>query len=149
MKNKEKIKLVDFIDDAIKAFDLNKKDFKMSVVKHYKCPKCGRVYNKGDKFCSKDGEVIIKQPREISSDHRDSEINKFFYTAYNRCDKDFPYEHVEDVTLNGDGSGEDYYYIFKRKSDGKQFYYHSYDNRIEEEYLYETTKIIKPVWNFE
>ena len=61
----------------------------------------------------------------------------------------FPYEYVDSIEKRGDGEGYYMNYIFKRKSDGKFFFYTSYDGRIEEDELDETTQKVTVKWDFE
>jgi len=60
-----------------------------------------------------------------------------------------PYKYVESVEQRGDGAGYEIFWIFERISDGKFFYYYSYDGRIEEYELSETTKKVVTQWDFE
>lgn len=61
----------------------------------------------------------------------------------------FPYEYVDSIEKRGDGSGYYMNFIFKRKSDGKFFYYTSYDGRIEGDTLDEAKQEITVKWDFE
>jgi hypothetical protein len=152
MENKEKIKLEDFINDAIKSFNLYGEDFKMKTKITHVCPECGLEYKSwDDKFCSKDGETLIAKISNQTTKYRNWAIESILINedgVYQN--EEFPYEHVEIVYKNHDG---DYYtnYIFKRKLDGKYFVYtlnKSIDN-MDEEYFYETDKIVKSIWDFE
>lgn len=147
----ETIKLMDFISEAVKCFDLDDEALKPEVYTSYECSKCGRGYDDGDKFCSKDGAEIVEKKHEVRSDDAKSFIihTLWMFEEENPISEKFPYEYVKYIETRGDGSGYFVNFIFKRKSDEKFFYYTSYDGRIENEVLRETKQEVKVVWDFE
>lgn len=93
------------------------------------------------------GEMKIEMPAKL----KNSFILETFYEASESFppNDDLPYEFVEEVSQRGDGSGYETFWVFKRKSDGKYFFYYSYDGRIEFHELEETGKEVISKWNFE
>ena len=80
--------------------------------------------------------------------------NRFILDLFNDDENfsstaDLPYDFIEEVSQRGDGSGYETFWVFERKSDGKYFFYYSYDGRIEGYELEETEKITNPQWGFE
>ena len=63
--------------------------------------------------------------------------------------EDFKYEYIDAVEQRGDGSGYETFYVFKRLSDGKHFYYYIYDCRIEQYELDECEQEVTVQWDFE
>ena len=76
-------------------------------------------------------------------------LELFYETAEYFPEGDFPYEFVDEVEQRGDGQGYETFWVFQRKSDGKYFCYYSYDGRVEEWELRETTKKVVVQWDFE
>lgn len=150
---KESIKLVDFLNDVNKSLKIKgfNKIMKPNIVARYVCSKCGKGYSEEDKFCSKDGEKIIKETYEVRSDEYEDFVRDIFWNLSEGggTPEDFPYAYVDSVEKRGDGDGYYMNYIFRRKSDGKFFYYTSYDGRIEENELDETTQKVTVKWDFE
>ncbi len=151
-EKKESIKLEDFINDAIIAFEIDKEDIPQPEFREiYRCEECDRRYSKENKFCSKDGSKIKTETIEVQSGEYDSFVRDILYdlSEGEGAPELFPYEYVDSIEKRGDGSGYYMNFIFKRKSDGKFFYYTSYDGRIEEDTLDETTQEVKIKWDFE
>ncbi len=151
MKNKEEIKLTDFIADYVKAYKLSPDDYKLTTANAYKCSKCGKGYNSKDKFCTVDGKEVVEYQYEILTDeNKINIIHMFHYLSENHTQNvKFPYIFIDSVEKRGDGHGYYMNYIFQRKSDNKFFYYTSYDGRIEETTLDETSRKVTTVWDFE
>ena len=148
---KESIKVSDFIAEIVKVYNLDSNDFKPTTLTAYKCSKCGRGYNADDKFCSDDGKPVIKYQYDVLSEETKHNIIRVFFDFDTLCDEDedFSYTYIDSVEKRGDGSGYWMNYIFQRKSDDKYFVYTSYDGRIEEDTLDETSKEVTTVWEFE
>jgi len=92
------------------------------------------------------GEMGFGSPPKMSK----GEILKIFYDAEDSfSENNLPYTYVEEFSQRGDGSGYETFWVFKRKSDDKYFYYYSYDGRFEYDELVETEKIVKSKWAFE
>lgn len=160
MKDKETIKLMDFVADYVKAFDIDEDDFKPSVGTYKQCPVCKRTYDNDSKtqFCSIDGKELEIVSYEYLSEETREEISHIFHFLSNNLKRTneyteefgkFPYIFEDAIEKRGDGDGYYMNYIFKRKSDGKFFVYTSYEGRIEEDTLDETTKVVKVKWDFE
>ncbi len=150
--SKESIKLDDFIKDFILAYEIEDEDVPQPKTHtRYFCEKCGKNYSEGTKFCSEDGSEIKSETYEVKGEEYESFVRDIFYdlSEGGEIPKSFPYEFVDDIEKRGDGSGYYMNFIFKRKSDGKFFYYTSYDGRIEEDKLEETTQKITVKWDFE
>jgi hypothetical protein len=148
--SKESIKLDDFVREAAKALDMDDSPLTPETQVRHICSDCGRGYNHSDLYCTKDGAKVVEEKYEVKSD----EYADFVYDVISAagsedCSEDFPYEYVDEIEKRGDGSGYYMNFIFKRKSDGKFFYYTSYDGRIEENTLDETKKEVKVTWDFE
>ena len=81
----------------------------------------------------------------------DRYLLELFYEAESNFGNDDagPYEYVEEFSQRGDGQGYETFWVFERKSDGKLFYYYSYDGRVEEYELTECTKEVTTKWSFE
>jgi len=151
---KEIIRLTDFIADFVKTYNLDIKDYSPTKRKAYKCSECGCgwKYSVEDKFCSEDGAKIVEYEYDVLEEEaKDNIIHMFFYfeDPEDEIPQSFPYVFVDSVEKRGDGDGYHMNYIFQRKSDGKYFYYTSYDGRIENDELRETTKKVTTVWDFE
>ena len=147
---KEEIKLEDFLNDVAKSFDIDINDFKPEKGVSYVCPTCKAYYSEKDKFCSKDGAELQKNEYEfLSDDTKDFIIGIFHDFDTADVPEDFPYEYIDSLEKRGDGSGYYMNFIFKRNSDDKFFYYTSYDGRLEEDTLRETSKVVKTTWDFE
>lgn len=148
----EKINLIEFVKSGIVKLSSEEKKLLEPIVKNeYMCPICKKNYSKEDKFCSKDGEKIVEKTYESTNEEMDSFIINFFYSFQEGIEipKKSQYTYIESIEKRGDGSGYHMNYIFQRKSDEKYFYFSSYDGRIENKYLSETTKKVKVVWDFE
>lgn len=147
----EKVQLVDFIAECVEVYGLDENDYKPKNYTGYKCSKCGREYNKKDKFCSVDGEPVIEYNYKRMDDDIKSNIFRLIADFEYKCENDekFSYKYIKMVEKRGDGSGYHMHFIFKRKLDNKYFFYYSYDGRIEETILEETSKVVTTVWNFE
>lgn len=149
MKN-ETIKFKDFLSDAADALGLDKNDLKPDTGVYYKCPKCKDYYSEKEKFCSNDGEAIVEEPYEyLSKDTKRFIMDILYDLTTAELPDSFPYEYVDSIEKRGDGSGYYMNFVFKRKSDGKFFYYCSYDCRIEDNELQETKQKVKITWEFE
>jgi len=150
-KEKEKIKLEDFINEAIMAFEIEKEDIPQPEVRvKYFCEKCNRRYSEGTKFCSEDGSEIKYETYEVQSEEYEGFVRDILYDlSEGEVPESFPYEYVDSIEKRGDGSGYYMNFIFKRKSDGKFFYYTSYDGRIEGDTLDEAKQEITVKWDFE
>lgn len=151
-KEKETIKLKNFINDAIIAFEIEKEDIPQpEVMVKYYCEKCNKNYSEGTKFCSEDGSEIKSKTYEVRSDEYDSFVRDILYDLSDGegAPESFPYEYVDSIEKRGDGDGYYMNFIFKRKSDEKFFYYTSYDGRIEGDTLDETKQKITVKWDFE
>jgi hypothetical protein len=148
---KEKIKLTDFLNDVIIAYDLSPDEFLKETRYSYSCSKCKKWYSEGTKFCGVDGEKVIKESYEVLSEDTKRDIYRTIYDfeSYTDVPESFPYEFVDTIETRGDGSGYYLHIIFKRKLDGKFFKYCSYDGRIEEGSFDETKQIVKIKWDFE
>jgi hypothetical protein len=148
---RENIKLSEFLDDVIKAYDLDDNEFSPTSYINHICSSCGQGYHENDKFCSLDGNLIVEKTYEELSDDTKDDIYRTIYgfQEYENIPESFPYEYVDAIETRGDGSGYYYHIIFKRKSDGKFFEYSSYDGRIEEDSLYETKQEFKIKWDFQ
>ena len=100
---------------------------------------------------SEDCDSEFWPPNEIDEnmilDFFDSHGN-FNYKGLTKDNK-YPFRFIDDFEQRGDGSGYETFYIWKRKSDGKYFYYYCYDGRLEVFELTETQqqKVVK--WDFE
>ena len=151
-KEKESIKLDDFVKDFILAYEIQEEDIPQTE-KHtrYFCEHCGRNYPEGTKFCSQDGSEIKSETYEVKGEDYDCFVRDIFWdlSEGGEIPESFPYEFVDSLEKRGDGSGYYMNYIFKRKSDGKFFYYTSYDGRIEADELDETTQEVTVKWDFE
>jgi len=131
--------------------------YKEDISIYYECSKCGKSYSKGDKFCTVDGEKIVSKERRFLSDTTKDILLDIIYSFFDthsgfqegEVTESFPYTPIDSIEKRGDGSGYYKNYIFQRKSDGKYFYYTSYDGRLEENTLDETTKVVTTVWDFE
>ena len=147
----ETIKLVDFIADFVKTYGIDANAYKPTTYTAYKCSECGKGYNPTDKFCTVDGKEVIKYEYEkLDEEVKDNIIRIFMdFSSPNELDVNFPYTYIDTVEKRGDGSGYHVHYIFQRKSDDKYFVYASYDCRVEEDTLDETTKEVVTVWSFE
>ena len=146
----EQIKLEDFLEDVAKAFSLDVNEFKPDIGYTHSCPKCKKHYSATDKFCSKDGAEIVETTYEfLSEDTRRYILDVLYDLTTTDIPEIFPYEYVDSIEKRGDGDGYYMNFIFKRKSDGKFFYYTSYDGRIEENTLSETIRVVKTTWDFE
>jgi len=71
------------------------------------------------------------------------------WTRFTKIDDTYPFAYVTSFEQRGDGQGYETFYIFKRKCDGKHFYYYIYDGRIENWELTECKAEAKVVWDFE
>lgn len=148
---KEEIQLVDFVAEFVKTYDLDPDEYAPTAFTAYKCSECGKSYSGDDKFCSIDGKPIIEYQYKMLTEEAKNSIMRMFYDFENSCDDDekFPYKYIDGVEKRGDGSGYYMNFIFMRKSDGKYFYYTSYDGRVENDTLRETSKEVRTVWDFE
>lgn len=150
--NKESIKLDDFVKDFIIAYEVEEEDVPQSETHlRYFCETCGKSYSEDTKFCPQDGAEIKSETYEVQSEEYERFVRDIFYDLSNGGEnlESFPYEYVDSIEKRGDGEGYYMNYIFKRKSDGKFFYYTSYDGRIDEDELDETTQKVKVKWDFE
>ena len=78
------------------------------------------------------------------------DISDIMYGMQNGCPENFGYKYVDNVEKRGDGDGYHDHMIYERKSDGKCFYFYSYDGRMNEcDELEETKKIVVETWDFE
>lgn len=148
---KEEIQLVDFIAEFVKTYDLDPVEYAPTTFTAHKCSECGKSYSGDDKFCSIDGKPIIEYQYEMLTEEAKGSIMRIFYDFENPNpdDNKFPYKFVGSVEKRGDGDGYHVHHIFQRKSDDKYFYYASYDCRIENDTLRETSKVVTTVWEFE
>jgi len=155
---RETIKLDDFLKEFTEAFNVETGALTPENKFRYKCPKCSRTYSEETKFCPEDGAEIEKEEYEV----RNSEFKDFAFNTicgleewsmddqYKDYFDKFPYEYVDTLDKKADdASGRWYLYVFKRKSDGKYFYYGIYEGRIEEYTLDECQKKEVVVWDFE
>ena len=150
--NKESIKLDDFVKDFIIAYEVEEEDVPQSETHtRYFCETCGKNYSEGIKFCPQDGVEIKSETYEVQSEEYEGFVRDALYCLSDNSEipESFPYEFVDEIEKRGDGDGYYANYIFKRKSDGKFFYYTSYDGRIEEDELDETTQEVTVEWDFE
>jgi hypothetical protein len=151
-EKKESVRLEDFINDVIVAFEIDKEYIPQPEVRerHF-CEKCDRSYSEGTKFCSEDGSEIKSETYEVQSREYEKFVRDIFYdfSQEETIPESFPYEYVDSIEKRGDGDGYYMNFIFKRKSDGKFFYYTSYDGRIEEDTLDETKQKVTVKWDFE
>ena len=146
----EQIELSDFLNDVVSAFNLKPDDIKPTTHTAYKYEKCGDGYDEEDKFCSKDGAKIIPYTYEILDEDTKNYIMSLIYMlSEEEIPKSFPYNYIDSIEKRGDGSGYYMNFIFQRKKDDKYFVYTSYDGRIEEDTLDETTKEVTTIWDFE
>lgn len=146
------IKLDDFVKDFITAYEIKEEDVPQPETHtRYYCEKCATHYSEGTKFCPQDGIEIKSETFEVQSEEYRRFVRDVFYDLSNGGEnpESFPYEYVDSIEKRGDGEGYYMNYIFKRKSDGKFFYYTSYDGRIEEDELDETTQKVTVKWDFE
>jgi len=96
-------------------------------------------------------QINVEIPTTKKGEIHRGNLLKFFYEVSEK----FPtgdnilYEYVDEVSQRGDGQGYETFWIFKRKSDDKYFYYYSYDGRVEYHELVETNKEVKTTWEFE
>jgi len=151
-KDRESINLKDFINDAIIALEIEKEDVPQSEDRiRYFCEKCNRNYSDGVKFCSEDGSEIKSETYEVDGEGYDRFVSDIFYELSDGggIPESFPYQYIDSIEKRGDGSGYYMNFIFKRKSDGKFFYYTSYDGRIENDTLHETSQKVTVKWDFE
>jgi hypothetical protein len=156
---KEKIDLTGFIKESLDALReeegveniVDGIELEPVTVIEHRCSKCNKWYEEGTKFCNDDGAQVVT--KEIQVKHE--AYGDFVYdmllglTEDGGCPETFGYEYVDSIEKRGDGSGYYMNYIFKRKSDGKYFYYTSYDGRVEENTLDETKQEVKVTWDFE
>ena len=94
-------------------------------------------------------EDFLKEMEIEWSGDENEILNIIYELEYNIDTTNKPFTFVETHVQRGDGSGEEYFYIFKRKSDGKYFYFYSYDGRVEYDYLEETHKEERICWAFD
>jgi len=152
---KDTIILNDFLNDLqkhyVEFFEEGCFDSDTKLV--HECSKCGRSHSEHDKFCSFDGkEIIAKEISYVSEEiKRDicNALNDFFEGNLPETPDSFPYTPVDSIEKRGDGFGYYMCFVMQRKSDGKYFYYCSYDGRIEGDDFEETTKKVITVWDFE
>lgn len=146
------IKLDDFVKDFITAYEIKEEDVPQPETHtRYYCEKCATHYSESTKFCPQDGIEIKSETFEVQSEEYRRFVRDVFYDLSNGGEnpESFPYEYVDSIEKRGDGEGYYMNYIFKRKSDGKFFYYTSYDGRIDEDELDETTQKVTVKWDFE
>ena len=146
------IKLDDFVKDFITAYEIKEEDVPQPETHtRYYCEKCATHYSESTKFCPQDGIEIKSETFEVQSEEYRRFVRDVFYDLSNGGEnpESFPYEYVDSIEKRGDGEGYYMNYIFKRKSDGKFFFYTSYDGRIEEDELDETTQKVTVKWDFE
>ena len=150
--SKESIKLDDFVKDFITAYEIQEEDVPQpeTHTRHY-CEKCASHYSESTKFCPHDGAEIKSETYEVQSEEYERFVQDVLcdLSEDSEIPESFPYEFVDEIEKRGDGSGYYMNYIFKRKSDGKFFYYTSYDGRIEHDKIYETTQEVTVKWDFE
>lgn len=150
--SKESIKLDDFVKDFITACEIQEEDVPQPETHtRYYCEKCASHYSESTKFCPHDGAEIKSETYEVQSEEYERFVQDVLcdLSEDSEIPESFPYEFVDEIEKRGDGSGYYANYIFKRKSDGKFFYYTSYDGRIEHDKLYETTQEVTVKWDFE
>ena len=155
-KEKESIQLKDFIKEAIVAIEKELGEELLPLpgptYQTYKnCPTCNKNQSKETKFCPADGTELVDKQYEVINDDYDDYVRDMLYDLSEGagCPPTFGYEYVDSIEKRGDGSGYYMNFIFKRKSDGKFFYYTSYDGRIEEDELDETKQKVTVKWDFE
>lgn len=150
-KEKESIKLEDFINEAIMALEIEEYLPRPEVRVKYFCEKCNRHYSEGTKFCSEDGFEIKSETYEVQNEEYEGFVRDILYdlSEVGGTPELFPYWFIDSIEKRGDGSGYYMNFIFKRKSDDKFFYYTSYDGRIENDTLRETTQEVTVKWDFE
>ncbi len=147
---RERIKLDDFLSDAIKALEIPEEDIPKLVTRtRYFCTECKTTYS-DVQFCTRDGAKIESETYEVESEDADDFVRDIFWNlTETEIPDNFPYKYIDSIEKRGDGSGYYLNYIFQRKSDDKFFYYTSYDGRIEQDTLDETTQEVKVRWSFE
>ena len=149
---KKSIKLDDLVKDFITAYEIQEEDVPQPETHtRYYCEKCATHYSESTKFCPQDGIEIKSEKFEVQSEEYRRFVRDVFYDLSNGGEnpESFPYEYVDSIEKRGDGEGYYMNYIFKRKSDGKFFFYTSYDGRIDEDELDETTQKVTVKWDFE
>lgn len=154
-KNKESIKLDDFLNDVCKVYKGFAKLIKPETRTELVCPECKtspntKGHNNGQ-YCPRDGKKLKLKKFKIRSEEAKDEICRMFIDFENglKLDDSFPYEFIESTEERGDGHGYDYEYIFRRKSDNKHFLYYTYNGRIESDELYEVEKTTRKINSWE
>lgn len=149
-KEKETIKLRDFLIEIADIMDYDKEALEMVEVINFKCSECGRSYPEGTKFCSEDGKSIIEEKYEVNHEDFDRyAIDTLYAMESEDLPEDYPYEYVDSIEKRGDGDGYWMNYIIKRKADGKFFYITSYEGEIDELCFEETKQKVTVKWDFE
>lgn len=159
-KEKETIKTEDFVREAADLLKIKTDALELEKTTKYQCSKCSRTYEEGIKFCPEDGAKIEEVEIEVKKANYNefmSDMINFLTNSYNQTDEDkaalenFPYEYLNYIDEEmEDTSNYMLYHLFKRKSDGKVFYFSSYsgDNSISKE-LVETKQETRVVWDFQ
>jgi len=145
----EKIKLFEFITEGIKALGLDIEVPQDEVYFIYECPD-GKIYGENVKFSPETGKEVKKVEYTSKARYSEDDTRDVIYALEEECPESFGFEYVTSVEKRMDDS--DGYFnnmIFKRKSDGKFFYYSSYEGRIEDDELVETKKVVVESWDFE
>jgi len=149
MEKAETIKLFDFVTEAIKAGDWDIEIPESTTYFTYECPD-GKKFSEGTKFSPDSGKEISKIGHTEEPQYDDRTVRDVMYELTSECPENFGYEYVDNIEKKSDdASGYWNHKIFKRKSDGKHFYFQTYDGRIEEKYLEETKKVVVETWDFE
>jgi len=149
-KEKESIRLRDFLVEIADTMGYDKGPLEMIEYSIWKCSKCGKSYSEGTKFCSEDGKKTVEEKRETNHEDFDRyAIDVLYGMSSEDLPEDYPYEYVDEVEKRGDGDGYWMNHIIKRKSDGKFFYITSYEGQIDEPYFEETKQKVKVKWDFE
>ena len=149
MKSKT-IKLFDFLTEAIKAGGWDIEVPQPETYYTWECPD-GEKFSEGTKFSPESGKEVSKIEHTRDARYDNHTISDVIYGMQSDCPESFGYEYVDNVEKKSDdASGYHDHTIFKRKSDGKHFYFYSYDGRMDEcDKLEETEKVVIESWDFE
>lgn len=148
----ERIKMEDFLKEYVEALEIETDALTPEKRVNHRCPKCSRNFDEHTNFCPEDGAEIAKEEYEVRSEGFDRLVKDAIYGIGEEGEENENFNYEIHDTLSKkheDASGQSSIYVFKRKSDGKFFYYSMYEGRVEEYSLEECTKKEIVVWDFE